>query len=167
MKPVVAALLAQIRRHSEQEQTALLGERTRRRQTIAGLAAALVLLLLALATVPLAYAAPVGGWQSVAVLVATPLLASTWGALVRNAYDGMSNWLRAAAVGSAAGVIAFLLFVAAQLSTNPDLLAGERARQLVFFVLAIGFIGGFTSETVYRKLQTQDVAQTSVLPPGR
>jgi hypothetical protein len=65
-----------------------------------------------------------------------------------------------------AGAIAFLLFVAAQLSTNPDLLASERARQLVFFVLAVGFIGGFTSETVYRKLQSQDVAQTSVLLPA-
>ncbi|PWR08359.1 hypothetical protein DKT68_16085 [Micromonospora acroterricola] len=165
-QPVVAALLAQVRRVSEREQASRVAERTASRRTMAGLVTALVLLLLTLATVPLAYAAPTGGWQTIAVLVAAPLLASVWGAIVRNAYDGNGNWLRAAALGSAAGVIAFLLFVAAQLSTNPDLLAGDKARQLVFFVLAIGFIGGFTSEVVYGKLRDQDVTQTSVLPPA-
>ncbi|MET8252390.1 hypothetical protein [Micromonospora sp. NPDC005197] len=160
--PIVTALCAQVRRRADEERA----EGAAGRRTVAGLVTALVLLLLALATIPLAYAAPTGGWQNVAVLVAAPLFASVWGAIVRNAYDGSGNWLRAAALGSAAGVIAFLLFVAAQLSTNPGLLDGDAARQLVFFVLAIGFIGGFTSEVVYAKLRDQDVAQTSVLPPG-
>ncbi|MCO1596679.1 hypothetical protein M8C17_16100 [Micromonospora sp. RHAY321] len=162
---IVAGLRTQVERHRVQEQAARQAERTARRRTVAGLVTALVLLVLAVATIPLAHAAPTGGWQAISVLVAAPLLASAWGAVVRNAYDGSGNWLRAAAVGSAAGVIAFLLFVAAQLSTNPDLLADGSARQLVFFVLAIGFIGGFTSETVYGKLRAQDVTQTSVLPP--
>ncbi|MFF0313217.1 hypothetical protein ACFYPH_01010 [Micromonospora sp. NPDC005252] len=165
-EPIVAALCAQVQRRTEQERASREAERAAGRRTVAGLVTALVLLLLALATIPLAYAAPTGGWQNVAVLVAAPLFASVWGAIVRNAYDGSGNWLRAAALGSAAGVIAFLLFVAAQLSTNPGLLDGDAARQLVFFVLAIGFIGGFTSEVVYAKLRDQDVTQTSVLPPG-
>ncbi|WP_433459501.1 hypothetical protein [Micromonospora sp. CA-248212] len=160
--PIVTALRAQVRRRAEEERAA--GAAGRR--TVAGLVTALVLLLLALATIPLAYAAPAGGWQNVAILVAAPMIASVWGAIVRNAYDGNGNWLRAAALGSAAGVIAFLLFVAAQLSTNPGLLDGDAARRLVFFVLAIGFIGGFTSEVVYAKLRDQDVTQTPVLPPG-
>ncbi|MEV1107344.1 hypothetical protein AB0I95_01685 [Micromonospora sp. NPDC049751] len=160
--PIVTALRAQVRRRAEEERAG--GAAGRR--TVAGLVTALVLLLLALATIPLAYAAPAGGWQNVAVLVAAPMIASVWGAIVRNAYDGNGNWLRAAALGSAAGVIAFLLFVAAQLSTNPALLDGDAARRLVFFVLAIGFIGGFTSEVVYAKLRDQDVTQTPVLPPG-
>ncbi|MEV1012779.1 hypothetical protein AB0I89_20315 [Micromonospora sp. NPDC049801] len=160
--PIVTALRAQVRRRAEEERAG--GAAGRR--TVAGLVTALVLLLLALATIPLAYAAPAGGWQNVAVLVAAPMIASVWGAIVRNAYDGNGNWLRAAALGSAAGVIAFLLFVAAQLSTNPGLLDGDAARRLVFFVLAIGFIGGFTSEVVYAKLRDQDVTQTPVLPPG-
>ncbi|MEU7927247.1 hypothetical protein [Micromonospora sp. NPDC049107] len=159
---IVTALRAQVRRRAEEERAA--GAAGRR--TVVGLVTALVLLLLALATIPLAYAAPAGGWQNVAVLVAAPMIASVWGAIVRNAYDGNGNWLRAAALGSAAGVIAFLLFVAAQLSTNPGLLDGDAARRLVFFVLAIGFIGGFTSEVVYAKLRDQDVTQTPVLPPG-
>ncbi|MGC4772769.1 hypothetical protein ACLQ25_27825 [Micromonospora sp. DT44] len=160
--PIVTALCAQVRRRADEERAA--GAAGRR--TVAGLVTALVLLLLALATIPLAYAAPAGGWQNVAVLVAAPMIASVWGAIVRNAYDGNGHWLRAAALGSAAGVIAFLLFVAAQLSTNPGLLDGDAARRLVFFVLAIGFIGGFTSEVVYAKLRDQDVTQTPVLPPG-
>ncbi|MFI5926140.1 hypothetical protein ACIA3K_09130 [Micromonospora sp. NPDC051543] len=157
--PIVTALCAQVRRRADEERAA-------GRRTVAGLVTALVLLLLALATIPLAYAAPAGGWQNLAVLVAAPMIASVWGAIVRNAYDGNGNWLRAAALGSAAGVIAFLLFVAAQLATNPGLLDGDAARRLVFFVLAIGFIGGFTSEVVYAKLRDQDVTQTPVLPPG-
>lgn len=163
---IVTALCAQVQRRAEQERAAREAESHAGRRTVAGLVTALVLLLLALATIPLAYAAPAGGWQYVAVLVAAPMFASVWGAIVRNAYDGSGNWLRAAALGSAAGVIAFLLFVAAQLSTNPGLLDGDGARQLVFFVLAIGFIGGFTSEVVYAKLRDQDVTQSPVLPPG-
>ncbi|WP_422737214.1 hypothetical protein ACN263_27915 [Micromonospora sp. WMMD729] len=165
-RAIVTALCAQVRRRADEERAAREAEGAAGRRTVAGLVTALVLLLLALATIPLAYAAPAGGWQNVAVLVAAPMFASVWGAIVRNAYDGSGNWLRAAALGSAAGVIAFLLFVAAQLSTNPDLLDGGSARQLVFFVLAIGFIGGFTSEVVYAKLRDQDVTQTPVLPPG-
>ena len=85
--------------------------------------------------------------------------------MIRNAYDGTGQWLRSAVLGSAAGTIAFLLFVAARLTTNPDLLTNG-ARRLIFFVLAVGFIGGFTSETVYGKLRAQDVTRTSALPGG-
>ncbi|GAA4450402.1 hypothetical protein [Phytohabitans houttuyneae] len=162
---VVGSLMAQHDRRTAEEERGRRGEASARRRTAAGLVAALLLLLLALTTIPVAYALPLGMWPGLTVLVTAALLASIWGAVIRNAYDGGVGWLRAAALGSAAGCIAFLLFVAAQMSTNPDLFVGDGARRLVFFVLAIGFIGGFTSEVVYRKLRDQDVTQTSVLPP--
>ncbi|GGK40753.1 hypothetical protein GCM10010124_37000 [Pilimelia terevasa] len=162
---VVAALLAQHERVTAQLAADAETTRGARRRMVAGLLLALVVLLLTLATVPLAFAVPSGGWEMAAVLAAAPLLASVWGALVRNVYDGTGQWLRAAVLGSAAGSVAFLLFVAAQLSTTPDLFASDSPRRLVIFVIAIGFVGGFTSEVVYGKLRTQDVAQTSALPP--
>jgi hypothetical protein len=162
-KAIVAGLVAQLRRKADQARAEHRAERTARRRAVSGLVVALMLLVLSLALIPLAYATPAGAWQGTAVLVAAPLLASTWGAVIRNAYDAGGHWLRAAALGSAAGVISFLLFVAAQLATNPDLLAGDGPRQLVFFVLAIGFIGGFTSETVYARLRAQDVAEPAAL----
>ncbi|MFC0533327.1 hypothetical protein [Phytohabitans kaempferiae] len=162
---VVAVLLAQHQRRVAAEALSRRGEASARRRTVAALVAALVLLLLALATIPLAFALPIGMWTGLTVLVTAALVASIWGAVIRNAYDGGAEWLRAAALGSAAGSIAFLLFVAAQMATNPNLLTGDGARRLIFFVLAIGFIGGFTSEVVYRKLRDQDVTQTPVLPP--
>lgn len=54
-----------------------------------------------------------------------------------------------------------------QLATNPSLITAPGTRSLTFFVLAVGFIGGFTSEVVYRKLRDRDVVDTSALPPVR
>jgi hypothetical protein len=162
---VASALLAQHRRRVAAEVASREAEASTRRRAAAGLVVSLLLLLMALATIPLAFALPFGKWPGLTILVTAALLASVWGAVIRNAYDGGTAWLRAAALGSATGSIAFLLFVAAQMSTNPDLFDGPGARRLIFFVLAIGFIGGFTSEIVYRKLRDQDVVQTAVLPP--
>jgi hypothetical protein len=162
---IVSTLLAQCERRASAEVRNRRLEASARRRTTLGLAFAVALLLLALATVPLTYGLPVGGWQNLTVLVAAAVLASVWGAVIRNAYDWGAEWLRAVVLGSAAGTIAFLLFVAAQMSTNPELFTDDGARRLIFFVLAIGFIGGFTSEVVYRKLRDQDVTQTITLRP--
>jgi len=162
---IVSALLAQhVRRLDAAERSRRAGAAARRRTTY-GLLFSLLLLLLALSTVPVAFALPAGRWPGLTVLVLAAFLASVWGAVIRNAYDDGAQWLRSAALGSAAGSVAFLLFVAAQMSTNSDLFAGDGVRHLIFFVLAIGFIGGFTSEVVYRKLRDQDVAQTSAVSP--
>jgi len=69
-------------------------------------------------------------------------------------------------LGCAAGTVAFLLFVAAQLATNPELLDGGGVRRLIVFVLAIGFVGGFTSETVYHKLRDRDVVDSGLARPS-
>jgi hypothetical protein len=162
---VASALLAQhVRRLDAAERSRRAGAAARRRTTY-GLLFSLLLLLLALSTVPLAFALPAGRWPGLTVLVVAAFLASIWGAVIRNAYDDGAQWLRSAALGSAAGSVAFLLFVAAQMSTNSDLFASDGVRQLIFFVLAISFIGGFTSEVVYRKLRDQDVTETSAVSP--
>ncbi|MEV0559943.1 hypothetical protein [Dactylosporangium sp. NPDC050588] len=163
---VVAVLLGQHRQNRGRAAALEHDRRAASRRTAVGLTAAMALLVLTLLTIPVAYAVPAGTWQNVAVLVAAPLLASTWGAVVRNVYDGAMQWLRAAALGSAAGTVAFLLFIAAQLATNPSLFTAPGTRSLTFFVLAVGFIGGFTSESVYRKLRDRDVVNTSALPPA-
>lgn len=163
---VAGSLLSQYGDSLQRKTAAERAGRSARRRTAAGLVSAFAVLLLALLTIPLAYAASAGTWRDISVLVAAPLLASTCGALVRNAYDGSGQWLRATVLGCAAGTVAFLLFVAAQLATNPELLDGGGVRRLIVFVLAIGFVGGFTSETVYHKLRDRDVVDSGLARPS-
>lgn len=134
-------------------------DRHRARSLIAGI----VLLLLTLVAIPLSYTWSPGGAASIATLVITPLLAATCGAIARNAFDEAVNWLSTMVLGATAGAIACLLFVAAQLATNPDILNGEGARRLLFFIIPVGFIAGLTFDAVYNKLRSQDVTQTSAL----
>jgi len=162
---VVGSLLTQHERRQARDAANGRADRAVRRRAAVGTIAAVLLLLATLASIPIAFALPNGTWPTLSILFVAPVLASTWGAVVRNIYDGAVQWLRAAALGSAAGTIAFLLFLAAQLSTNPAMLSEDGSRRLVLFAVIVGFIGGFTSEVVYRKLREQDVAQTSVLPP--
>jgi hypothetical protein len=162
---VVASLVAQL----ERRQAAVTKERRaeqaiQRRRTIS-LIVALGLLLLGLATIPPVYSLATGTWMSLSLLVVAPVLTSISGAIIRNALDDTGQWVRAAVVGAGAGTVAFLLFVAAQIATNPAMLTADSARRLVFFVLAVGFVGGFTSEAVYAKLRAEDVIQTSPLQP--
>ncbi|MEV2197482.1 hypothetical protein AB0I02_41885 [Streptomyces phaeochromogenes] len=133
------------------------------RRTAAGLLVGLSLLVLALAVIPLSYALEPKTVGSIATLVAAPLLAATCGAIVRNTFDGERNWLRTTVLGAVAGAMTFLLFVAAQLVASPDVLNGEGARRLIFFVLPVAFIGGLTFDAVFTKLRSEDAAQTSSL----
>jgi hypothetical protein len=166
-KLVVESLVAQHRRRVTDETRGRADESKRRRRSAIAVLVSFVLAVMSLTTIPLAYALPVGKWSNLAVLVAAPLLASVWGAITRNTYDGVGDWLRTAALGAASGTIAFLLFVAAQMSTNPTVLDGDGARRLIFFLLAIGFIGGFTSQLVYRRLSEQDVVHSAAVTPPR
>jgi hypothetical protein len=133
------------------------------RRTARSLMTGMVLLLLALATIPLSYAWTPGTSGSATALVVAPLLAATCGAIVRNAFDEAGDWLRTTVLGAAVGTVAFLLFIAAQLATTPDLLNGEGAHRLLFFVIPVGFTAGLTFDAVYSKLRSQDVTRTSAL----
>ncbi|MGW4638540.1 hypothetical protein ACWEN6_08435 [Sphaerisporangium sp. NPDC004334] len=133
------------------------------RRAMAGLAVGALLLLMSVATIPFIYAAPSGSPALVALLVAAPLFAATCGAIVRNASEQGGQWVRTAVLGAAAGSVACLLFVAAQIATTPDMLNGDGARRLIFFILPIGFVAGLTFDAVYNKLRAHDVTETSAL----
>ena len=162
-RSLVKSLVDQQQRKTAKEELDRQREWRQSRRTIVGLAIAVVLLLLGLGTIPLAWATEPGTAWNLAVLIAAPLLSATCGAIVRNTFDQGRDWVKTALLGLVAGAIAFLLFVAAQLATSPDLLESPGARRLLFFVLPVGFIAGLTFDAVYSKLRAQDVTRTSVL----
>jgi hypothetical protein len=64
-------------------------------------------------------------------------------------------------LGLVAGGIAGVLFVTAQLTADPQLIAGTNAvsysQRTIPFAVGIGFIAGLTSDAVFGKLLGQDV----------
>ncbi len=160
---VVEILLNQHRRGLAEERQRERDRRVGSRSAALRLLVGTVLLLAALATVPLTYAASASAPLNITALILGSLLAATSGAVTRTSVDGEREWGRAAALGTAAGAVAFLLFVSAQLATSPDILAGPGARRLLFFVLSVGFVAGFTSDAVYARLRQQDVLTASGL----
>ncbi|WP_433357938.1 hypothetical protein ACQPYV_12765 [Micromonospora saelicesensis] len=159
-KVVVASLLRQHeRRLSDQEQLRRqMNAQSRRRAW--GLLSALVLLAVGLATLPAATAWQPGTWTAVTLLVFGPLCAAASGALIRNVFDEAAEWLRAAVLGAAAGGLSAVLFLAAQLTTNPNLLQGESAARLGYFVVPVGFAAGLAFDAVLTKLRGTDVVRT-------
>jgi hypothetical protein len=161
---VVASIGAQHRRARKVAVSSQRAERVAMRRSAISLTAAFGLLVVGLATIPAVYTLPAGTWSSLSLLVLGPFLTSISGAIIRNAADGGRNWMRAAVLGAGAGAVAFLLFVAAQIATNPSMLtADDSVRRLVVFTLAVGFVGGFTSETVYAKLRDENVIESSAI----
>ena len=74
-----------------------------------------------------------------------------------------------AALGLAAGGISALLFLVSQLAATPDLLSAtvpdalDRARRLTLFGAGIGFVAGFTFESVYRRVAGVDAVRIEAL----
>ncbi|WP_459647038.1 hypothetical protein [Kitasatospora sp. Ki12] len=160
---VVEILLEQHRRRLTQQRQREEGRRSQARRAGLGLLVGTVMLLAALATIPLTYATTGSASLNLTALILGSLLAAISGAITRTSVDRGGDWYRASALGMAAGAVAFLLFVTAQLATSPDILAGPGARRLLFFVVSVGFIAGFTSDAVYAKLRQQDVLDMSGL----
>lgn len=136
---------------------------SRRRRASLGLLLALALLIATIVTIPLSHLSTPGTALATAILVLAPLLAATCGAVIRNAVDGTANLMRTAVLGATAGTVTFLLFVAAQLTTSPELLDGSGARRLLFFVIPIAFSAGLTFDAVYRKLGSDGTLSTPPL----
>ncbi|GAB4102987.1 hypothetical protein GCM10028790_20060 [Micromonospora taraxaci] len=157
---VVGSLLRQHeRRLSEQEQLQRQTTvETRRRAW--SLLSALVFLAAGLATLPAATAWRPGTWAAVTLLVFGPLCAAVSGALIRNVFDEVGEWLRAAVFGAAAGGLSAVLFLAAQLTTNPNLLQGDSAARLGYFIVPVGFAAGLAFDAVLTKLRGTDVVKT-------
>lgn len=168
---VVAALTGQGERHRSLESQRKSAQRRIAHRANAGLVLGALLLVAGLATIPLVYAGDGNASLTLIGLIAGSLLTATAGAISRTAVDRGDGWGRAAVLGMSAGAIAVLLFISAQLATSPDLLSGPDARRLLFFVLSVGFIAGFTFDAVYAKVRQQDALHgtglQSVLPDGQ
>lgn len=160
---LVAAISEQgQRRAAKADEKRRLEQRQSRRMALS-LSIAAVLLCVGLGAIPLIYAWKPGTAGSLVLLCAGPLLFAISGAIIRNAFDQGTDWLRPAVLGLAAGCISLLLFVAAQLAATPNILDGAGARRLLFFVLPLGFIAGLTFDAVYAKLRAVDVTATDIL----
>ncbi|MFE2297504.1 hypothetical protein ACFXAW_04830 [Streptomyces sp. NPDC059445] len=128
--------------------------------TVAGL----LLLCLGLGTIPLTYAVDANAAVNLSALIVGALATGTAGAITRTVFDRGTSWARTAALGTSAGAVAFLLFVSAQLAASPDILAGEGARRLLFYVLAVAFVSGFTSDKLYGRLKQTEPPVPPTLP---
>jgi hypothetical protein len=164
---VVTALLNQHQRRVDEEEKLRASSHVASRRKVYWLLVALLFLILAIATIPAMAITWQGAlWAATALLVAGPLFAGMSGALIRGVFDESSEQLRAAVAGAAAGGLSGILFVAAQLFTNPDALKGDSATRLIFFVVAVGFAAGLAFDAVLAKLRGTDVTQTSPIEVG-
>jgi hypothetical protein len=160
--PLVASLIKQGQRRAAKEEASRRDVSRDARRAFTSLLIGAVLLLLALAAIPLSNSWDPGTGRALGLLIGAPLLAATAGAIIRHSFDKGRDWFRTAVLGMAAGAIASLLFIAAQLLTTPDILQSPAARRLLFFVVPVGFVAGLTFDDVYRKLRTKEITRSDV-----
>jgi hypothetical protein len=137
-----------------------------------------LLFVAALALVPLIWG---GNAFAVWMLFLAPLLAGAAGAPMRQivfrTQPVAPSVLVTIVIGLVAGGVAGILFVTAQLTADPLLIADinaveagakavkagakavEYAQRTIPYAVAVGFIAGFTSDAVFGKLVSQDVVQ--------
>ncbi|WP_186343638.1 hypothetical protein [Streptomyces sp. CFMR 7] len=161
---VVELLRAQQERKDELRRQEARTESRAAWRSAVGIGIGLLLLCLGLAMIPLTYAVDASATINLTGLVVGALATGTSGAITRNAFDHGEHWARTSALGMSAGAISFLLFVSAQLAASPEILTGEGARRLLFFVLTVGFVSGFTFDAVYGRLKQAEPALPA--PPG-
>jgi len=111
------------------------------------------------------------------LLIGTPLLAGISGATIRVVFDWVQgtttlkqpSLVRNAALGLVIGGITAILFITAQVFSNPAVLdqtvESETLKRLLPFTLSIGFIAGLTLEAVYSKLRETNILDTSSIKP--
>lgn len=158
---------------------ALLSQRERRQFTEGTPTPALSILAGLLFLVALAIVPWVWGQNAFTVwmLFLVPLVAGGAGAAIRpmigrkrGQYAAAPVVLATIVLGLVAGGIAGVLFVTAQLTADPNLLASSElyARRSIPFALGVGFVAGLTSDAVFGKLLGLDVASVtgiSTVPP--
>jgi hypothetical protein len=129
---------------------------------------AMLFFLVALAIVPWVWGQ---GRFEVWMLFVTPVLAGGAGAAIRPVVDRLRGTqgvslavLATLAVGLVAGGVAGVLFITAQLTANPDVIAKDivaYARRSIPFALGVGFVAGLTADAVFGKLLRLDAVNTS------
>jgi len=141
---------------------------------------ALMLFVLAFASVFVAWSIKLSQPQAICLLFVAPLLAGVAGSTIRLVFDlrqGVApltsqSAITTAALGLIAGGVAGLLFITAQVTTAPTptapeqigrIISSEQASKLVAFAVLIGFIAGLTLDAVFRKLLASDVVDVSIV----
>ena len=161
---MVRLLAAQRERRKEKQREEARQRRGLALRTGLGALTGMLLLLLGLAAIPLTYAVDSSMPVNLTALIVGALATGTSGAITRTVFDHETHWARTAVLGMSAGGIAFLLFVSAQLAASPDILAGGGVRRLLFFVLAVGFVAGFTFDALYNRLRQAEPPAPPALP---
>lgn len=128
-----------------------------------------LLFLLALAIVPWVW-----GQNALAVwmLFIVPLLAGGAGGAIRLMVDRQSGVSKVASavlaaliLGFVAGGVAGVLFITAQMTAVPNVTAiqdiAQYAQRTIPYALGVGFVSGYTSDTVFGKLRGLDVIRVT------
>jgi hypothetical protein len=142
------------------------------RLTMEGLAG-VGLLVLALLLFVSTWGAVLNRMLLLGALVAAPALAGTAASIVRSLWKrvvgGSSKperpGLVTALLGCAAGIVAGLLYVVAQLTTITPSGSSQMpasASRLVPFALLTGFLAGFATDVFFRKMRDRDVGSLEV-----
>lgn len=142
------------------------------RLTIEGLTG-VGLLVLALLLFVSTWDATLGRMLLLGALIAAPALAGTSASIVRSLWEQVVGdtvkpdrpGVVTALLGCAAGIVAGLLYVVAQLTAITPSASGQMpasASRLVPFALLTGFLAGFATDAFFRKMRDRDVGSVEV-----
>ena len=176
-RDMVGVLLAQKERLAEAARVAEEKKNNRTRQLRWQALTAVGVLILALLLFITTWDAPLGRVPLLGALMFAPGLAGAAASIVRTVWEQVVgetlNAARPALVmallGCAAGIIAGLLYVVAQLTAIAPSQAANAsmpiaASRLVPFALLTGFLAGFAADAFFRKMRDRDVGSVEV--PG-
>jgi hypothetical protein len=163
---LVGYLHREMRRRAEAHRIERAADRHAAREAALGRGIAGTSLVLALAAIAVVgNPGPVHA-GALGLLLAAPMLAAVAGAITRDSFAVDQHWSRAAVRGLGAGVVTVLLYLAGQLLAVPDLLDRFDARRLMFFIVPLGFIAGFTFDLVFQRLRASSEQLPSAVPPS-
>jgi len=153
---LVASLLEQRGRRLQAEVSGQVAAWALQRAKTLTALTAIAALVLAAATVPFADA-DLPRSALLGMLLAGPMLGAVGGAMLRESGGERPHAVRSAALGLGAGLLAFMLYVASQLLTTPDLLTSDATPRLLWFVIPMGIAAGYTFDLVYNRLRRVEV----------
>jgi hypothetical protein len=166
----IKVLQQQVARRREELKTEQRRQQMRSRSARVQAILAGLLFLLAVATIPIGLVAlPPDSFSLLLLLYLAGPLAGASGATIRALWaaeaDGVT--LRTTVLGLAAGGVAAVLFLLAQIVSGGGPTGEAHPQPLaVPFAVMIGFIAGFTFDRVYRKLAETDVTRIDALRAG-
>jgi hypothetical protein len=178
---VVDCLLTQRKRLRDQKRRKEDEAAAHRRQLSIEAAVGLVLLAASLSLVVSTWDAAVTRTLLLTALVVAPAIAGTSASLIRGLWEQVAGsvrerpryvWLMAA-LGCAAGAVAGLLYVVAQLSAVAPIADGQLSPltgRLVPFALLTGFLTGFATDAFFRRMAERAIDPVRVpavtMPPA-